>query len=189
LSSVESLLFVLAWTGCCGEKELIKFEAFTLTQHPVVLLMDMDMLVLKNLDDLLDAIVRSNPDPAALGRHLKTFSANETQRGSARAPPVPASASESSALLSKGSDIWLLYVSDYFLAGRNADRFPSQGGFAVLRPNRTIYREIQQIVLRGDYDESYGWKHSSGASTGIFWGATTFQGLLPYYFQIGTCAF
>ena len=40
--------------GCCGEKELVKLEAYTLTQHPVIVHLDLDTLVLKPLDDLFD---------------------------------------------------------------------------------------------------------------------------------------
>jgi hypothetical protein len=151
-----------------------------LTQHPVVVLMDMDMLVLKNLDDLLDVVARGNSpaDLAKIGPHLQQQSSKKNRtRGSS---------SNTLGSVVTGGDVWLLYVSDYYLAGMNAEMFPSQGGFAVLRPNRTIYDEIRQIVLRGNFDDASGWIHRSGASTGIFWGATTFQGLLPYYFQIGT---
>jgi preprotein translocase subunit YajC len=40
--------------GCCGEKELVKLEAYTLTQHPIIVHMDLDTLVLKPLDYLFD---------------------------------------------------------------------------------------------------------------------------------------
>jgi len=43
--------------GCCGEKELIKLEAYTLTQHPVVVHLDLDVLVLQPLDPLFDAMI------------------------------------------------------------------------------------------------------------------------------------
>lgn len=40
--------------GCCGEKELIKLEAYTLTQHPAVVHLDLDTLILQPLDGLFD---------------------------------------------------------------------------------------------------------------------------------------
>lgn len=40
--------------GCCGEKELVKLEAYTLTQHPVVVHLDLDTLILQPLDGLFD---------------------------------------------------------------------------------------------------------------------------------------
>jgi hypothetical protein len=46
--------------GCCGEKELIKLEAYTLTQHPVVVHLDLDVLVLQPLDSLFDVMINGN---------------------------------------------------------------------------------------------------------------------------------
>lgn len=40
--------------GCCGEKELVKLEAYTFVQHPIVVHLDLDVLVLKPLDPLFD---------------------------------------------------------------------------------------------------------------------------------------
>jgi hypothetical protein len=40
--------------GCCGEKELVKLEAYTLTQHPAVVHLDLDTLILQPLDGLFD---------------------------------------------------------------------------------------------------------------------------------------
>jgi alpha-N-acetylglucosamine transferase len=66
--------------GCFGEKELIKFEAFTLMQYPIVVLLDLDMLVLKPLDGPFDFLLDTKqlPElddliyvhkPAAFGRN------------------------------------------------------------------------------------------------------------------------
>lgn len=44
--------------GCCGEKEFIKLEAYTLTQHPIVVHLDLDVLVLKPLDSLFDVMMQ-----------------------------------------------------------------------------------------------------------------------------------
>jgi hypothetical protein len=152
----------LETTGCCGEKELIKFEAFRLTQHPAVIIMDADMLVLRPLDEVIDLILdNNNPGPEVAARHLQNTSSGEgshTARG----------------------DVWLLYVHDYNMAEPPYVVTPSQGGLAIIKPNRTIYEEIRQIVLRGDFHETYGW----GNVTGTFLGSMTYQGLLPYYFQI-----
>lgn len=45
--------------GCCGEKEFIKLEAYTLTQHPIVVHLDLDVLVLRPLDSLFDVMMMS----------------------------------------------------------------------------------------------------------------------------------
>lgn len=46
--------------GCCGEKELIKLEAYRLTQHPVVIHLDLDVLVLHPMDSAIDLVL--NPE-------------------------------------------------------------------------------------------------------------------------------
>lgn len=43
--------------GCCGEKELVKLEAYTLIDHPVVVHLDLDVLVLKPMDALFDWMI------------------------------------------------------------------------------------------------------------------------------------
>jgi hypothetical protein len=40
--------------GCCGEKELVKLEAYTLIQHPIVVHLDLDVLIMKPMDALFD---------------------------------------------------------------------------------------------------------------------------------------
>jgi hypothetical protein len=48
--------------GCCGEKELVKLEAYTLVQHPVVVHLDLDVLILKPLDALFDWMLVDQED-------------------------------------------------------------------------------------------------------------------------------
>ena len=139
--------------GCCGEKELIKFDAFQLTQHPVVVLCDADMIFLKPLDAILDLmLLHQKPYP-----HHLMYPEKELPR-----------------------DLWLLYTTDYYNVYPKTAVKPTQGGFAVIRPNTTIYEDIRAIVQKGDFDPDGGW----GGVTSRFWGSTTFQGLMPYYFQI-----
>jgi len=40
--------------GCCGEKELVKLEAYSLVEHPIVVHLDLDTLVIKPMDALFD---------------------------------------------------------------------------------------------------------------------------------------
>jgi len=46
-----------------GEKELIKLEAYTFTEYPVVVHVDLDVLVLKSLDNLFDAMLGVGDNP------------------------------------------------------------------------------------------------------------------------------
>ena len=43
--------------GCCGEKELIKLEAYTFTQYPIVVHVAVVALILKPLDPLFDVMI------------------------------------------------------------------------------------------------------------------------------------
>ena len=142
--------------GCCGEKELIKLEAFTLTEHKVVVLLDLDVLVMKSMDKLFDFIL----DPR------KTPSSDDLLRPDDKIP----------------ESIDLLYTTDYAMVKPNRKVKPTQGGFVILRPNRTVYDDFVAIVTEGDFRNSNG--HGWGGKTGLFWGAMTFQGLIPYYFQV-----
>ena len=144
--------------GCCGEKELIKLEAFTLTDHPVVVLMDLDVLVMKPMDHLIDFIL----DPTKLpDRDNLLWRKDQTT--------IP-------------ETIDLLYTTDYAMVNPGRKVKPTQGGFVILRPNRTIYDEFVEVIKEGDFRDTdgAGW----GGKTGKFWGAMTFQGLIPYYFQV-----
>jgi hypothetical protein len=120
----------------------------------------MDVLILKPLDDILDLIVFSQRPPedgnSTSARHLMWPHRK-----------IP-------------EDIWLLYVNDYAMVWPEVPIKPTQGGFAVFKPNRTIYDEIMNIVREGDFNLDMGWRNRSG----VFWGSTTFQGLMAYYFQI-----
>lgn len=57
---------------------------------------------------------------------------------------------------------------------------PVQGGFLVLRPSMASYNEFVEIVREGDFRENGGW----GGQVGPFYGSMTFQGLIPYFYDI-----
>jgi hypothetical protein len=54
--------------GCCGEKEIIKLEAYTFTEFPVIVHLDLDVIILKPLDDLFDAMIGNNNDDSRLSK-------------------------------------------------------------------------------------------------------------------------
>jgi hypothetical protein len=140
--------------GCCGEKELIKLEVFTLIQHEVVVLLDLDVLLLQPLDRLFDFMLHHKIPP----KDDLMLREGET---------IP-------------DKIDFLYTKDYAMVAPGRRVKPVQGGFVVLCPNMTIYNELVSIVQGGDFRDNGGW----GGITGKFYGAMTFQGLMPYYFQV-----
>lgn len=114
----------------------------------------MDVLILKSLDPALDLIL-----------HNRQPNASQQLMWPDRALPA---------------DVWLVHTNDYAMVPPGSKIFPAQGGFSILKPNRTIYEDIKAIVRKGEFDEDLGW----GNQTLVFWGSTTFQGLIPYYFYI-----
>lgn len=57
---------------------------------------------------------------------------------------------------------------------------PVQGGFLVLRPDMNVYNEFVSIIKKGDFRERGGW----GGLVGPFYGSMTFQGIIPYYYDV-----
>jgi len=125
--------------GCCGEKELIKLEAFTLVNFKIVVLLDLDVLVMKPLDRLFDFILDSSRRP----RDDDLLRPED---------PIP-------------NQIDLLYTTDFAMVSPGRKYKPTQGGFVILRPNMTVYNDFVNIVRTGDFRENGGW----GGILGKFW--------------------
>ncbi|CAB9514145.1 expressed unknown protein [Seminavis robusta] len=148
--------------GCCGEKELIKLEALTFTEFPIVVHVDLDVLILKPLDDLFDAMLQqissppdNNDDPVAKIQRMWPDD------------PVP-------------EKINAFFTRDYGVVNWNIPYKPAQGGFLVLRPDKSVYEEYLAIVREGNFQQFKGW----GGLVGPFYGAMTVQGLIPYYHDV-----
>lgn len=82
----------------------------------------------------------------------------------------------------------LLITHDWCRITTNADNMvgpgrkykPVQGGFLVLRPDMDVYHEYVSIIKKGDFRQKGGW----GGLVGPFYGSMTFQGLIPYYYDV-----
>ena len=136
--------------------EQIKLEAYTLTDHPVVVHLDLDVLVLRNMDELFDYMLSSSA--AKPRKPLASFQwPNE---------PIP-------------TQVNAFFTMDYNMVKPKAKYKPVQGGFLVLRPDMDVYEEFRQIVQKGDFRDGKGW----GGVVGPFYGSMTFQGLIPYYYN------
>jgi len=140
--------------GCCGEKELIKLEAYTLTDHPIVVHLDLDTLVLKPMDALFDLMLGTRLD--ASGMDIMW-------------PDEP---------LPKQIDAY--FTRDYNMVGPGTKYKPVQGGLLVLRPSMESYKEFVDIVREGDFRQGKGW----GGKVGPFYGSMTFQGIIPYFYDV-----
>lgn len=157
----EFLREKISSNGCCGEKELIKLEAYTLTEFPLVVHLDLDVLVLRPLDTVFDLL---------LGR--RGSSSSELENVVMWKNQLPGDDT-------KGA-LQAAFTMDYNMARPSAQYKPVQGGFLVIRPSMDVYREFQEIVREGDFRSSSGW----GGKVGPFYGSMTFQGIIPYYYNV-----
>lgn len=141
--------------GCCGEKEFIKLWAYSLVEYPAVVHLDLDTLVLKPMDNLFDAML-DGPTSAARANIPVMF-------GEAMPDAVDA-----------------YFTRDYNMAHPGSGRpVGVQGGFLVLRPSQKAFEDFKDIIREGDFRSNGGW----GGKGYAFYGAMTFQGIVPYYYD------
>jgi hypothetical protein len=119
--------------GCCGEKELIKLEAYTFTEYPVAIHLDLDVLILKPLDDLFDAMILHD-NSKAMSKVTVMWPDN----------PIP-------------SKINAFFTRDYGMVSGGRKHKPVQKGFLVLRPDQSVYDKYVNIIKKGDFWEGSGW--------------------------------
>ena len=145
--------------GCCGEKEFIKLWAYTLTNHPIVVHLDLDTMVLQPMDDLFDGMLldpNSAPGKQARSRIPVMFGKDM--------PDV----------------IDAYFTRDYNMNNPNNDKpVLVQGGFLVIRPSMEAFEKYQEIIRIGDFRGGSGW----GGLGYVTYGAMTFQGIVPYFYD------
>lgn len=145
--------------GCCGAKEFIKLHAYTITDHPIVVHLDLDTLILKPLDDVFDAMLYD--ETTEIGhkarKSLPVFLTNIV-------PKAPNA----------------FFTRDYNMhQGKTTSKALVQGGFLVLRPSLETYKMFCNVIKEGDYRSTGGW---GGKGYGAY-GAMTFQGIIPYFYD------
>jgi len=142
-------------SGCCGEREFIKLYAYTLVEHPIVVHLDMDVLILNPMDELFDAMLDPRSD-----KHRRSVPSMHNQT-------LP-------------SNIQAYFTRDYNMAYPGKEHVGAQGGFLIFKPNATVLNEYVDIVLEGKFCPGSGW---GCEGWGNFWGAPQIQGIVPYYYD------
>ncbi|KAL7514674.1 hypothetical protein ACHAXN_011906 [Cyclotella atomus] len=144
--------------SCCGEKEFIKLYAYTLINHPVAVVLDLDSLVLQPLDVLFDAIIEGE----------------DLQQSTIDRLPIHQNGKK----IPKKIDAF--YTKDYNMINPGShDVAGVQGGFLMVRPSEAIFDEYIDLVLEGNYIEGRGW----GGKYGYFFGGAQVQGICAYYYS------
>lgn len=165
--------------GCCGEKELLKFYSLQLTEHPIVVHMDLDSILLQPLDHLFDLMLApttaSTPSerPKILEHNRQhLLGSNESQIIQdlyGNDPP---------------KEITSMFTRDYAMVtpGIRPERVGMQGGFWVVKPNPTVFEEFMTTIKASNFVDGCGW---GGCSIGAAWyyGAANFQGIVSYYYS------
>jgi len=147
-------------SGCCGEKEFIKLYAYTLTDYPIVVQLDIDTLVLKQMDPLLDAmLLPKRPIPSIMWPNTT------------------------------GETVHAFFTRDYNQNGKKGPRRPPnkiqvQGAFLIVRPNREVFEEYLQLIKNGQFVPGKGWGDQGwgGVQAGQG-GSDRFQGIVSYYYS------
>ena len=158
--------------GCCGEKEFIKLHAYTLLDHPVVVHLDLDTLVLRPMDELFDAMLEQDNMKLTEDKLFNSVIYHQgkldgTAVFTSKTPTLP-------------PRVEAFFTRDYNMKPSQKKTALVQGGFLVLRPSLETFREFQSLIRKGDFTNGGGWggKGYSG------YGAMTFQGIIPYFYDV-----
>lgn len=120
---------------CCGHDEFIKLHAYRMTEHPVVVHLDVDFIFHQHMDDLFDVLIYN--DEAAKARVEREFPQD----------PWP-----------ERVEAFLTRDWPQVMPGR----IPMfQAGFLVLKPNNSVYEDIIRTIKTSNYTEGFnrdnGW--------------------------------
>jgi hypothetical protein len=175
-------------SGCCAEKEFLKLYAYTLTDYPVVVHLDIDTVILKPLDALFDVMLLPPNATKYLPRSAAMWSTTTTNLSNATVVTHPINS---------------FFTRDYNMApapGRRAGsgstttttttttrmnevvhRVGMQGGFWVVRPDDRVFDEYCRVILDGSFVPGEGWGDAR-RRYGAYFGAAQIQGLVPYFY-------
>jgi hypothetical protein len=158
--------------GCCGEMEFIKLWAYTLLDHPFVVHLDLDTMVLKPMDELFDAALSGDTSQLDSVMWPKERTANANTK---------VDTNDNTNDNASGS-LNAFFTRDYNMSSGAKKKKPVgvQGGFLVLRPSQQVFEEFQDIIRKGDFQRGKGW---GGLGFGPFYGSMTFQGIIPYFYD------
>jgi len=183
----EYLRSKLPSNGCCGEKEFIKLWSYTLVEHPFVVHLDLDTIVLQPLDELFNFALHGTPLSTKYyddKRQYEAFVANkkdtDSQRDEERKKDIVMWNKEEKNAINNWSHINAFFTRDYNMRPAGKKPVGVQGGFLIVRPSLSVFAEFQSIIREGNFHQKKGW----GGLGYQFYGAMTFQGIIPYYYDI-----
>ena len=148
--------------GCCGVNEFTKLHAYTLVDHPAVVLMDLDSLVMKPMDNLFDVMIGGAP---LIGNgNIEVAFGDPIQ----------------SPHYDRSKGINAFFTREYNIADDTMEHVAVQGGFLVIKPSLMQYADFSSVIRVGEYQQEGGW---AGLGFGPFEGSTAFQELFSYFYD------
>ena len=117
--------------SCCGRKEYIKLYAYTLVQHPVAVVLDLDSLILQPLDNLFDVLID--------GGRISSTKINHNN-----IPLHNGGGDDSSNNIHDAKRNWTnieaFYTRDYNMVNPGGERYAGvQGGFLMVKPSEQVF--------------------------------------------------
>mmetsp|Transcript_4309 Transcript_4309/g.6308 ORF Transcript_4309/g.6308 Transcript_4309/m.6308 type:complete len:520 (-) Transcript_4309:207-1766(-) len=174
----------LPQNGCCGEKEFIKLWAYTLDDHPFVVHLDLDTIILRPMDEIFDFGLHGKPITTSTKFVFDTpIDGSDNNKGieneEAKKDVIMWDKEEQSSG-HNWSTINAFFTRDYNMRPAGKRPVGVQGGFLILRPSKQIFESFQSIIREGNFESQKGW----GGKGYQFYGAMTFQGIIPYFYDI-----
>jgi hypothetical protein len=150
--------------NCCGKDEFMKLYAYTLTEYPIVVHWDMDVLVLQPMDHLFDAMLF--PSDSRRGQEAR-------QQLQVQHPHVPL------------PNVIDAYITRDITSSRPWEIHQGvQGGFVVTRPNQNDFDLYMTLIQEANYSRGRGVGTGWGnLGYGGFQGAMAYQGVLAYFYD------
>ena len=144
--------------------EFIKWYPLTMTKYPAVVHVDIDFAFKAPMDELFDAIIY--PKDSSQGKAARALIPLQNTKAT-----IP-------------DKIDAFFTRDWPQV-RPGKKGLFQAGFVVVRPDPTVFDELKEIVLEGNYTEGFsgsnGW---GGKGYGAYVGAMAMQGLMAYYWDV-----
>jgi hypothetical protein len=123
--------------NCCGSDEFVKLHAYGLTDHPVVVHWDLDVLVLRPMDDLFDALLHPPGSPVGSAARSRLM----IQRPAFQRMPKVIDA---------------FFTRDVTSAAPWEPIQPVQGGFLVTRPSLEHLETFKELIRSGNFTRGRG---------------------------------
>ena len=172
--------------SCCGSKEYMKLYSYTLLEHPIVVHLDIDTIVLQPLDKVFDAMLNTM-DRSRLRTRNNTVIELDPKHIQGRGTQYKGTTNiddEEDKNDDYDYDHVFYFTRDYYQQTKHAVKDPLkygiQGGFFIITPSVKILNVLTSHIVNETYTTKHGWTQKGYNG---FWGDTQIQGFLSYAYS------